>query len=288
MIDIMIDTIKNQLDKMNIKYDQIINLRSKDGVHLYRIRNCDKQYVLKYFETIEFRREIKNYLILQDLDVLTIPLIEYTDEAIIMEDISISDNMRLAAKEDMNDPKICQSLGKWYRNLHKKGKEYINLNGDSMYMETDCVTYENIQMIKQKTNTMNSLVWKVIEEKLDYLKELIDKTEKTLTYNDFYYTNMAVSKEFGAFMFDYNLLGKGYVASDIKNVTVQLGEEAKKSFLKSYGKYDEKEILIHEIAGNLVALCFACQREIFPKWGYEELELINNGSMMKNIKNLLC
>ncbi len=282
----MKDTIKNQMQKMNISYDQIINLRSKDGVHLYNIQSSNKRFVLKYFENIEFRREIKNYLILQDLDVLTIPLIAYTDEAILMEDISFSDDMRLAVKEDMDNPNICASLGKWYRNLHDKGKEYIKINGDEIYMETDCITYENIQMIKQKTNTADNFVWKVIEEKLDYLKELIDKTEKTLTYNDFYYTNMAVSKEHGAFMFDYNLLGKGYVASDIKNVTLQLGEEAKKAFLESYGKCDEKEILMHGVAGSLVGLCFACQRETFPKWGYEELESINNGTLMKNINKL--
>jgi len=97
---------------------------------------------------------------------------------------------------------------------------------------------------------------------------------------------MAVSKEHGAFMFDYNLLGKGYVASDIKNVTLQLGKEAKKAFLESYGKYDEKEILMHEVAGSLVGLCFACQRETFPEWGYEELESINNGTLMKSINKL--
>ena len=35
---------------------------------------------------------------------------------------------------------------------------------------------------------------------------------RTLTYNDFYYTNMMVAKDkSSALMFDYNLLGKGYV-----------------------------------------------------------------------------
>lgn len=295
----MTDIIKNQLNKMNIGYDHIEHLRSKDGVHLYKIQSCDKRYVLKYFENVEFRREIKNYLILQGLDVLTIPLITYTDEAILMEDISHSADMRLAVKEDMNDPDICFTLGIWYKNLHEKGKEYVRLNGGGMYMETDCITFENIQMIKQKTDTAKNPVWKVIEEKLHYLREIIDKTEKTLTYNDFYYINMAVSKVHGAFMFDYNLLGKGYVASDIKNVTVQLNENAKNAFLKGYGQYNKRvncvhrvsvahaiEELMHEVAGNLVALCFACQREVFPEWGYEEVEAVKNGVLLENIEKL--
>ena len=37
----------------------------------------------------------------------------------------------------------------------------------------------------------------------------------TLTYNDFYYTNLAVLKDgTSAIMFDYNLLGKGYAYAD--------------------------------------------------------------------------
>lgn len=282
----MIDTIKNQLEKMNINFNQIINLHSKDGVYLYKIQSFDKRYIFKYFENIEFRREINNYLILQKLDVLTIPLIAYTDEAILMEDISFSDDMRLAVKEDMNNPDICQSLGKWYKNLHKKGKDYVKLYGRNMYMEADCITYENINTIKEKTNTVDNPVWQYIDENLDFLKELIDNTEKTLAYNDFYYTNMAVSKQHGAFMFDYNLLGKGYVASDIKNVTVQLSEEGKNAFLESYGQYNKKEELLHEIVGTLVGLHFACNKEVFPKWGYEELELVNKGVLLENMEKV--
>lgn len=283
----MIDTIKAQLQRMNVSYEQISNLRSKDGVHLYKIQDGNKRYVLKYFESAEFRREIKNYLILQDLDILTIPIIEYTDEAILMEDISYSPDMRLAVKEDMNDSDICFSLAKWYKALHEKGKEYVKLHGKDMYMETDCITYENIQIVKRKTNTEDNPVWKYIEENLDFLINLIDKTEKTLTYNDFYYINMAVSKQHGAFMFDYNLLGKGYIVSDIKNVTLQLGEEAKKAFLDAYGDYNKNEDIIHEVAGSLVGLIFASQREIFPEWGYEEVEAVKNGILLERFKELM-
>lgn len=290
----MTDIIKNLLHKMNIAYEQIEHLRSKDGVHLYKIQDFDKRYVLKYFENAEFRREINNYLILKDLDVLTISLIAYTDEAILMEDISYSADMRLAVKEDMSDSDVCFALGKWYKDLHEKGKEYVKLNGRNMYMETDCITYENIQLIKQKTDTADNPVWKLVEGKLGYLLEIIDKTEKTLTYNDFYYTNMAVSKAHGAFMFDYNLLGKGYVVADIKNVTCQLSEDAKEAFLKGYGLFNNganydylKEELMHEVAGNLVALCFACQREVFPDWGYEEVEAVKNGVLKENIEKLI-
>ena len=155
-------TIKNQLQQMNIIYDEITKIRSKDGVHLYRVKFNNNSYVLKYFEKIEFRREIKNYLILKSLNILTIPLIAHTDEAILMEDINDNGDMRLAMKDDMDDAHICSSLGKWYKSLHEKGKDYIRTRGDGMYMESDCITLPNIHMIKQKTNTANSPVWQVL------------------------------------------------------------------------------------------------------------------------------
>ena len=88
-------------------------------------------------------------------------------------------------------------------------------------------------------------------------------------------------------MFDYNLLGKGYVASDIHNVTTQLGNEAKQAFLESYGNYDKREIVLHKVAGSLVGLCFACQREVFPKWAYDELEEVKNGKLLENLEKLI-
>lgn len=113
--------------------------------------------------------------------------------------------------------------------------------------------------------------------------------EKTLTYNDFYYTNMVVVKDKSeAFMFDYNLLGKGYVASDIINVTSQLGECARKAFLDTYSKFIQKEILLHEVAGSLSAIYFASCRDVFPQWGYNELELVKNGQLLEGAKKLFA
>jgi len=47
------------------------------------------------------------------------------------------------------------------------------------------------------------------------LREILD----TLTYNDFYWSNFIVRKDRqAALMFDYNLLGRGYRYSDMRNV----------------------------------------------------------------------
>jgi hypothetical protein len=78
---------------------------------------------------------------------------------------------------------------------------------------------------------------------------------RTLTYNDFYYTNLAVRKDgTAALMFDYNLLGKGYVYSDIRNVCSSLGDEAQAAFLAEYGEVDRCEITIDDVVSPIAAL----------------------------------
>lgn len=81
-------------------------------------------------------------------------------------------------------------------------------------------------------------------------------------------------------------LGKGYVASDIKNVTLQLSDDAKAAFLVSYGEVKESEYMLHEVAGPLAALYFVSCCNIFPQWGYKELESVKNGFLLDCVNKL--
>lgn len=279
--------IREQLSEMNISYETVDEIQSKDGIYVYRIKSGEKSYVIKYFEKEEYRREINNYLILRRLDIPTIPLIAYTGRSILMPDIEQNEKYRFGVPEDMNDAEICTQLACWYRSLHEKGKTYAKICGNNMYMETDCITAKNITFIKDKTQTEDNQVWTIIEQNLPHLYSIIEKIEKTLTYNDFYYTNMVVAKDKSeAFMFDYNLLGKGYAVSDIKNVTWGLGECAKRAFLDAYGMCSQDEILLHEVAGPLITLYSASCRDVFPQWGHKELELVKNGYLLECVKKL--
>ena len=136
-----------------------------------------------------------------------------------------------------------------------------------LYDETDFITKENIEFIKEKTGTQNLPVWKLINDNFDIIVSKIKSLPRVLTYNDFYYTNLIVTKDkTSAFMFDYNLLGKGYVYSDIRNVCYSLGDCAEKAFLENYGEFDKSEIIVDDVASVLVTLYHACQRKIFPDW----------------------
>jgi len=281
------DCVVANLEKMQIKYTDIQQIRDKDGISLHRVICENSVYILKYFDNKEYRREIQNYEILKSLNIPTIRIIANTDVCLLMEDIESSNFYRLGIKADLSDADVAVEIAKWYKLLHNKGSAFISLNGDSFYDENDVITPENIALIKTKTKTESNSVWLDIDNNIDAIHSLIKKTKRTLTYNDFYYTNFIVAKDkSSAYMFDYNLLGKGYAYADIRNVCSSLGVEAKNSFLREYGYYDRTEVIIDDVASVIVNLYFACLQETFPKWAEGSLNELNNG-FAKKVKTLL-
>lgn len=265
--------IKQELKKLSISYGKIDLIQNKDGVIVARVQNGTTSYIIKYFQNDDYKREIKNYKLLKTLSIPTVTVIGFTDSAILMEDVSQSNTFRLASKEDLDNVTVASKIAKWYKLLHTSSKEFAERHSTELYDETDLITRENIEFIKAKTNTQNLLVWKLIDENFDTIVSKIKNLLRVLTYNDFYYTNLIVAKDkSSAFMFDYNLLGKGYVYSDIRNVCSSLGENAKKAFLKAYGEFNENEIIIDDVASVLVTLYHACQRKTFPSWANYALE----------------
>lgn len=256
--------------KMEFECTSLEHMRSKDGVHLWRIFRGDDSFVLKHFEKAEYRREIENYRLLKKHGVPTLKIYGETDCAILMEDISRSEKFRLGEERDMSDPEIAAKLARWFKKLHS-----IHADLAGMYDESDFFTRENIAAIKEKAPDFP--VWKVLEEKFDVIKSRLDNLRRVVTYNDFYYTNLVVARDKSqAFMFDYNLLGRGYALSDVRNVTYSLSEEAAKAFTSEYGQIDPIEQLIDDVISPVITLHMAYQREKFPEWGKEALENVKN------------
>jgi len=265
--------LKQELKKLNVSNSNITIIQSKDGVIVARVQVNATSYIIKYFRKDEHKREIKNYKILKSLSIPTINLLRSTDSSILMEDISQSDIFRLAAKEDLDDVVVASQIAEWYKLLHTSSKNFDT----EIYDETDLITKENIEFIKKKTGTQNLPIWKIIEDNFDIIILKIKALPRVLTYNDFYYTNLIIAKDkSSAFMFDYNLLGKGYVYSDIRNVCSSLGGNAKKAFIETYGEFDESEIIVDDVTSVLVALYYACQRKTFPSWANYALNELKN------------
>lgn len=278
---------EKEFKKFGITADSFEKIREKEGIALLRIKSGKRSFILKYFDNADFRREIRIYEILEETGIETVEIFGKTKKAILMEDISVSKTLRLGKKEDLSDPLVAKALAKWYKKLHSAGYVYLKTHSEPFYSENSVITRENLAFIKERTKTENLPVWKTINDKFPLIKNEIESMKKTFNYNDFYFTNLVVSKDKSkAFMFDYNLFGKGPAYSDINNVCWSLSEEAEKAFLDEYGKIDGHEKFVQEIAMVLSSLFFACKREEFPDWGMELLEELKTGFEEK-IKEML-
>ncbi len=292
ILDDFINTMANyrlfaesELRSIRAENDTLTKIYSKEGISIWRVICGDKSMILKCFHEPEHRREIRNYNIMSSLGIPTLKIIAHTECALIMEDIEQS-VYRLGTESDLNNPKTVELTAKWYRTLHEQGRKYTQKH--LLYDECDVITPENIEEIKSKTDTGDLPVWWEINKNFELIKSAVTNLPRTLTYNDFYYTNLAAARNNNAaLMFDYNLLGKGYVYSDIRNVCTSLGKDVKAAFMSAYGDFDKSEITVDNVASVLTTLHFACRREKFPSWAVGELEKVKNGVLIEAIHVLL-
>ena len=279
-------SIHDELNKLGIVCDSFSILQDKDGVTVARIVSGEKSYVVKCFQKDEHKRELENYRLLASLSIPTIRVIASTDSALLLEDIDRSISYRLGIEEDMSDPVVTRQIAAWYRQLHSQGYSYVCQHGESMYDEADFFTLENIASIKNKTETQDAPAWLLLEQNYTTISDLLRKARRTITYNDFYYTNMVVAKDkSSALMFDYNLLGKGYAYTDVRNVLSSLSEEAGKAFLDEYGMFDPVEKALDDVVSVVVTLYLACLRDEFPWWAQALLDELNT-TFIKKIENM--
>lgn len=282
------DFVQTELARMGVCAELIERIREKDGVIVARVHSGGKSCVFKGFVNPDFRREIENYRTLNALDVPTLRVISATDASLLMEDVEASSVWRLGVEADMDDLDAASALAAWYRRLHAAGYAYVARHGGGLYDENDVITPENLDAIKKKTGTGALRVWTLIERNLDTLLARIHGARRTLTYNDFYYTNLIVARSGGAaMMFDYNLLGKGYAYADVRNVCASLSARAGEAFCKAYGAIDTHEKHIDDVASVLTTLHFACARETFPGWAQGELARLR-GDFARKVERLLA
>ena len=283
--------IHDELNKLGIVCDSFSILQDKDGVTVARIVSDEKSYVVKCFQKDEHKREMKNYRLLASLGIPTIQVIAFTDSALLLEDIDCSSTHRLGIEEDMSDLVVARRIAVWYKQLHSQGYGYVCQHGESMYDEADFFTLENIVSIKEKIGTQDAPAWLLLEQNYSAINVLLRKARRTITYNDFYYTNMVVAKDkSSALMFDYNLLGKGYAYTDVRNVLSSLSEEAGKVYLDEYGKFDPAEKALDDVVSVVVTLYLACQRDEFPWWAQALIDEIDTTIIEKIefLRRVLC
>lgn len=276
---------QEELKQMGVKGQLKEVISDKDGIRVLRVETELGSAILKIFDTPEHRREITNYHLLQTLNIPHLQVLEQTSTALLLEDVLESPLWRLGQKEDLADQQIAQSLAAWYKQLHKKGSDYVREHGKEMYEETSLINHENMIWLREVSQTQNLDFWNVWQEKGAQFQSVLAELPRTLIYNDFFWTNLVVAHDRQqAMMFDYNLLGKGFVYSDLSNVLSSLSEEAGNAFLEAYGPFDNREEELNRITSPLVGLILAFRREKFPSWGNEPLEQLKSGELALRLR----
>lgn len=264
------ELIRSELEACGLTGAKYELIRDKEGVIVARVFTGEGTRILKVFEDEPSRREIANYHILTELGVPTLKVFRMTERSILMEDIEASPVLRLGREEDLHDPEVIQALAKWYRLLHGRGEEYVMAHGAGMYDEWDLFTRENIGLLMNALGGECRKPLERLEGRYPELRARMDAAPKTLCYNDFYYTNLAVADDKSmALMFDYNYLGKGCPINDFTNVTYWFTEEEKTLFLSEYGGMDMSLIELQDTISPVIDLVSAVKRGIFPDWAEE-------------------
>ena len=272
-----------QIEKLvNKKVDNVELIRSKDGINLYRVFCDKKSYIVKFFEKKQYSREIGFYKLFQEEGVPTIKVVSYAKNSLILQDLDNNKFNRLANEKDLENEEIIKSLAKWYKILHKKGK---NVDKSKYYCEYNLITSKNLKMLQ---NILSEQCYNLLQKSMLNLNKLKCSLNYTITYNDFALENMAICNK-RAIMFDYNLAGKGTEYADVQNVCAMLSKEMQDVFISAYyGKnpIPTKEIEAHYILGTLSSLILACYKTIFPKWANVLVNKVNSAEFMEKLAKL--
>ena len=215
------------MDKLNL-------IRAKDGVNVYRGLHNGWPAIAKYFEREADRREILNYQILARHEIPTLAVFAVSESSLVLEDINHSGTWRLGVEEDFYDVDVARALAGWYFALHEKGSAAPELA--DLYFEYDSITVENLEKLTKKLPE-GAKVLRLLLSHFGQLQKLIETPPFVLTYNDFHWTNLAVCKDKkAAMMFDYNMMGRGYRCSDLRNVCSLLSAKTGGVFMEEYGR----------------------------------------------------
>ena len=273
MEKIVSELINEELTAHGLTGAEYSLIRFKEGVTVARVKANGGTLILKAFQNEPSRREIENYRILAILGVPTLRTFGFTPRSILLEDIEASPDLRLGQEADLHDDEVITALARWYAALHARGEEYVRAHGAGMYDEWDMFTPGNLDRLITALGKECEAPLNRLKTRYPELRARMDEAPKTLCYNDFYYTNMAVAREkSAALMVDYNLLGKGCCVNDIMNVTYWFTDRERALFLREYGGVDEGLIELQNLISPVISLVSAVDRGIFPDWAEEAKE----------------
>lgn len=276
------------LDALGISSAEVENvflLRQKPEHSVYRLVCRHANYVLKWFSHPD-PVEPKMYALLEELGIPTLPIYARTDQALLLEDLEISRQWRLATDLDMEQAATGRAVASWYRQLHQAGRKLLAESAtspDFLRPWVDVITEENLGLVTARFELTDVPGWEVILGKLAILKNRYNAFPQTLNYSDFAAENLALSCDAPrqAIVFDYDCFSIGAVYSDWRNVSYSLQGAARQAFADAYGPVDPREKCLDEPLSILEGLIVAAQRSRLPAWAMPLLASVKDGALFE-------
>ncbi len=275
-----------QVDSSPIRH--VDTLSEEHDQRVWRIATAERSYVLKWSPESE-AKEVQGYLLLQQLGVPTLPLYGYTSQALLLEDLDYSDRWRLAVEADMDRAEVGQAVARWYQLFHRAGEGFLAKGPCPGFLarETDALDPDGILATGQLLGLPGCSAWGFAAANIQLLKAALGALSLTLNYNDFYWTNLALSRDEEsrpeAIVFDYHLLGVGMRFSDCRNVAGSLSGDARRAFCDAYGHVDPREEQLDRPLATLYSLHQAARMPRFPRWAEGEREQVANGELQREL-----
>jgi len=269
-------------------------LREQHGHALYRLACGRRSFVLKVFANSSDCIEVHAYALLPQLGVPVLPLYGRSATAVLLADLATDAAWRLATEDDTQQADVGAALAVWYRNLHDAGQALLGTGQPAprwLRREDEVLQASTILQLGEQLQP-TSPMWQLAAEHIDALKGAIRSLPATLTYNDFDWTNLALSRHkspsLRALVFDYHQLGIGMRWSDYRNVRGALGASARAAWEATYGPLDEREALLDAPVAVLHALHVALQRPQLPRWALGLVRQVTNGELAAKLRRAIA
>jgi hypothetical protein len=277
------------LDRGQIR--AVVPLSERHGHALWRLVTARQSYVLKWFPPGDAcATEMQAYALLRQLGVPTLPVHAAAEDALLLEDLAASPEWRLASQEDVACAAVGRAVARWYRVFHRRGTELLARPGGApgfLRREIDRLDGDSIHAAGCHLALGSQAGWRLAMAQIEPLKAAMRALPETLNYNDFYWTNLALSRTLGseqqAIVFDYHLLGIGVRFSDCRNVVGSLAGDAVAAFWQEYGPPDEREEILDRPLSTLVALVTAARLSTFPRWARSSRDHVLCGGLERDL-----
>ena len=255
-------------------------------VHRVRFPN-DEALVAKAFRQA-WPVELRAYGLLARLGVPTLRHLVQPPNLLLLEDLERSPRWRLATANDLLAPATGAAVAAWYGALHGAGARLSSEEGglpDWLLCEAELVTHASVTQAARRLLLEATTGIRAALAALPRLVEAYASLPQTLTYNDFYWSNLALSRAdpTTAVVFDLHLLGRGPACADIRNVVGSLGPAAREAFLAGMGPVDPRHAALDRPMATLHGLVVAASRTRVPRWAWPLCQQARDGTLAEQV-----